>query len=131
MLRILEQKDTSAYETLISGLDLSPYAQLHISEATENDGVKGFIVYSYTPEEVTIHALDDGGDLNQCDGLVRSVLFKAELKGIERAVFLVNEPAMRQRLELLRFVKNDENVLENIANIMDSCKSCKENRTNS
>lgn len=127
MLRILEQTDLAKYSDVTAGLQLSPFDELHISEATENDGVKGFIIYSYTPEAVTIHALDDGGDLNHCDGLVRSVLFKAELKGIGRAVFRIEAPDMRKRLEMLRFVQNGQNVLENIADIMDSCKSCKEN----
>ena len=128
MLRILEQQDDTAYKDLIAGLALPEYAMLHISEAIEPDGVKGYILYSYGREEVTVWALDDGGDLNYCDGLVRSVLFKAELKGLERAVFMVNNDVMRTRLKTLGFVQNDENVLENIADIMDSCKSCKENR---
>lgn len=128
MLRILEQKDLSAYAQLTAELALPSGETLHISEVSEPDGIKGYIAYSYAPERVTVWALDDGGDLNNCDGLVRSVLFKAELKGIERAVFQVSNAVIRSRLELLGFVKNDENVLHNIADIMDSCKSCKENR---
>lgn len=131
MLRILEKTDLSGYQTLVEGLTLPPYTDLHISEATAPDGVKGYIAYSYAPEEVTVWDVRDGGDLNYLDGLVRSVLFKAELKGIERAVFQVNDTTIRERLRILRFVKNDENVLENIADIMDSCKSCRENGTNS
>ena len=128
MLRILEQQDDSAYKDLIAGLALPEYTALHISEAIEPDGVRGYILYSYGREEVTVWALDDGGDLNFCDGLVRSVLFKAELKGLERAVFMVNNEVMQSRLKTLGFVQNDDNVLGNIADIMDSCKSCRENR---
>ncbi len=131
MLRILEQNDLTAYRELLDKLALPPYAELHVSEVTEPDGVKGFIVYDYTPEEVTVHAVEDGGDLNYLDGLVRSVLFKAQLKGISRAVFQVNNETIRHRLQVLKFVENDENVLENIADIMDSCKSCRENGSNS
>ena len=94
---------------------------------TDASEASQFTFSTFTPTFQTIPA---GSDLNQCDGLVRSVLFKAELKGIERAVFRVNKPEMQKRLALLRFVKNDENVLENIASIMDSCKSCGENHTN-
>ena len=130
MLTILEQKDLSRYTGIIAGLQEVSGAALHISELTEPDGVKGYIIYSYQTEQVVIHALDDGGDLNYCDGLVRSVLFKAEMKGLERALFLIPSGRMRERLELLRFVKNDENVLEPISDIMDSCKSCKENPAN-
>ena len=131
MLRILEQNDLTAYRELLDKLSLPPYAELHVSEVTEPDGVKGFIVYDYTPEEVTVHAVEDGGDLNYLDGLVRSVLFKAQLKGLSRAVFQVNNKTIRHRLQVLRFVENDENVLENIADIMNSCKSCRENGSNS
>ena len=127
MLTILEAKDISRYTSLISGLDCP---DVHVSELTEPDGVKGFIVYAYKPEQVEIFAVQDGGDMNYCDGLVRSVLFKAELRGLERAVFHETDPEMRKRLALLRFVKNDENILEPIADIMDSCKSCTENPTN-
>lgn len=131
MLRILEQNDLTAYRELLDKLSLPPDAELHVSEVTEPDGVKGFIVYDYTPEEVTVHAVEDGGDLNYLDGLVRSVLFKAQLKGLSRAVFQVNNETIRHRLQVLKFVENDENVLENIADIMDSCKSCRENGSNS
>ena len=130
MLTILEQKDFSCYTDVISGLDGDLTALLHISELTEPDGVKGYIIYAYQPEQVVICALDDGGDLNYCDGLVRSVLFKAELKGLERAAFRIDSEKMRERLQLLGFVKNNENILEPIADIMDSCKSCKENPAN-
>ena len=130
MLTILEQKDISRYAQIIADLDISG-ENLHVSELTEPDGVKGHIVYAYQPAQVVIYDLNDGGDLNYCDGLVRSVLFKAEMKGLERAEFRITDPKMRQRIELLRFVKSDENILEPIADIMDSCKSCKENPANS
>lgn len=127
MLRILEQKDLSAYEgKLPSGVT----GELHLTEARENDEVLGFIAYAYEPEQVVIYALEDGGDLNQCDGLVRSVLFKAELRGLERAVFALENAEMRQRLTTLKFVKNDENVLENIADVMNNCRNCKGDSAN-
>lgn len=122
MLRILEQKDLSAYE---GKLPAGVTGELHLTEARENDEVLGFIAYAYEPEQVVIYALADGGDLNQCDGLVRSVLFKAELRGLERAAFALEDAEMRQRLATLKFVKNDENVLENIADVMNNCRNCK------
>lgn len=130
MLTILEQKDLSRYAELISNLGDISGLTLHASELTEPDGVKGYILYAYEPEQVLILALNDGGDLNYCDGLVRSVLFKAELRGIERAVFRIDSPEMHRRIKLLRFVKNDGKILYPIADIMDSCKSCKENPAN-
>lgn len=126
MLRILEAKDVSTYETLLSGLPQG----VHVSEAVENDGVKGFIAYAYEPEQVVIYAVNDGQDYNYCDGLVRSVLFKAELKGIERAEFRIDDDNMLARLRTLRLVNNHEKTLENIADIMENCKKCKENTAN-
>ena len=130
MLRILETNDISNYSAILEKLSIPEYADFHISEAKENDGVKGYIIYSYSPEQVTIYDIDDGHDYNYCDGLVRSVLFKAELKGIEKAIFLVENPEMWKRLALLRFVQNDKNVIENISDIMENCKKCKENPAN-
>lgn len=127
MLRILEQTDLSAYE---GKLPAGVSGELHLTEARENDEVLGFIAYAYEPEHVVIYALEDGGDLNQCDGLVRSVLFKAELRGLERAVFAVENAEMMRRLAILKFVKNDENMLENIADIMDNCRNCKGDSVN-
>lgn len=129
MLRILEQKDLSAYEEQLSPL-VTGTEGLHLTEAKENDDVKGFIAYAYESEQVVIYALDDGGDLNYCDGLVRSVLFKAELRGLERAVFQVEGAAILKQLKTLGFVKNDEKILENIADIMGNCRKCGENPAN-
>lgn len=129
MLRILEQKDLSAYGELLASLEHMP-EELHLTEAKENDAVKGYIAYAYEPEQVIIYAVNDGGDLNDCDGLVRSVLFKAELKGIERAVFQIKDAAMLERLVILKFVQNDENTLENIASVMENCRNCKESQAN-
>lgn len=127
MLRILEQKDLSAYEGLLAGI---PMEGLHLTEAKENDAVMGYIAYAYAPEQVVIYAVDDGGDLNYCDGLVRSVLFKAELKGIEQAVFQIEDDAMLKRLATLGFVKNNEKMLENIADVMGNCRKCGEKPAN-
>ena len=129
MLTILEQKDLSRYAQLLAGQDM-PAGMLHVSELTEPDGVKGFILYAYEAAQVVILALDDGGDLNYCDGLVRSVLFKAELRGIEQALFCLEDAAMLERLRTLRFIQNDEKVLNPIADIMESCKNCRDNPAN-
>ena len=114
----------------MENISVPEYEEFHISEAKENDEVKGYIIYSYAPEQVTIYDVNDGHDLNYCDGLVRSVLFKAELKGIEKAVFLVDNPEMLKRLALLRFVQDDKNTIENISDLMQNCEKCKENPAN-
>ena len=128
MLQIIETTDFSAYTELLAGLSLP--AGFHLTEAREDDTVRGYIIYAYEPEQVVIYAVDDGHDLNFCDGLVRSVLFKAELRGIERAAFLVQDAAMLERLRMLHFIQNNENILQNIADIMENCKNCRDNPAN-
>ncbi|MBR3631400.1 MAG: hypothetical protein IKN55_13145 [Oscillospiraceae bacterium] len=128
MLSIVETKDFSAYTELLAGLSLPE--DFHLTEVQEDDTVRGYIIYAYEPEQVVIYALQDGHDLNYCDGLVRSVLFKAELRGIERAAFRITDSAMLERLKMLRFIQNDENILQRIADVMENCKNCRDNPAN-
>lgn len=138
MLEILEQKNPENYQEIlkeirsrknprISGLE---DAEIHISEAIENQDVKGWILYAYQSGQVIIYEVSDGGDWNQCDGLVRSVLFKAQLRGINQAWFLEENPVMIQRLAKLGFMKNNQKKLNNIMDVMENCKKCKENPAN-
>ncbi|MBR1529047.1 MAG: hypothetical protein IJ642_07075 [Oscillospiraceae bacterium] len=131
MLRILEQKNFTAYQNQIQNLNLPEPAELHLSEALDDENaVKGWILYAYQPERIVIYSLDDGNDWNYCDGLVRSVLFKAQLRGIEKAVFEIADQTVFARLKTLGFVKNDNKILENISEVMENCKKCKENPAN-
>lgn len=128
MLKILEQTNLEPYREIMDGIQSEH--QLYLTEAMEGEQVTGYIVYAYEPEQVAVYAVDDGGDLYLCDGLVRSVLFKGLLRGLNRAVFRLTDVGMMEKMRTLRFVKNDENSLENIAGIMDNCKSCKESQGN-
>ena len=131
MLRILEQKNFDAYQQMIQNLNISAEFPLHLTEALDDENqVKGYILYAYQPEAVFIYALDDGHDWNYCDGLVRSGLFKAQLRGLEKAIFQISDSAMQERLVKLGFVKNSQNILENISEVMENCKKCKENTAN-
>ncbi len=128
MLKILEQPNTAPYQEIFDGIRTD--YPLYLTEAMDGDKVTGYIVYAYEPEQVAVHALDDGGDLMLCDGLVRSVLFKGLLRGLNKGVFRVTDASMMEKIRTLRFVKSDKIVLENIAEIMDNCKSCKESQRN-
>ncbi len=128
MLKILEQQDTAPYRQILDGIG-TPY-RLYLTEAMDGDQVTGYIIYAYEPDAVVVHVVDDGGDLMLCDGLVRSVLFKGMLRGLNRGVFRLTDGAMMAKMQTLRFVKNDGNALENIAEIMDNCKSCRESHGN-
>jgi len=126
MLQIVEQKDLSSYAELIHALRVPEGTKLYLTEALDGGVVTGYIVYAYEPDRVAIYAVDDGGDLYLCDGLVRSVLFKAELRGLERAVYYVQNTAMMERICSLRLAQKNSGILENIHEIMESCKKCKE-----
>ncbi|MDE7121388.1 MAG: hypothetical protein K2O42_04425 [Oscillospiraceae bacterium] len=119
MLEILEQRNHENYQEILKKMNIHPEnSEIHISEAIENQQVKGWILYAYQPEQVIIYEVSDGGDWNQCDGLVRSVLFKAQLRGIQQAWFLEENPAMIQRLAKLGFMKNNQKKLDNIMNCL-------------
>lgn len=128
MLKILEQTNHEPYRAVLDAIR-SEYP-LYLTEAMEGEQVIGYIVYAYEPDAVAVHAIQDGGDLMLCDGLVRSVLFKGLLRGLNRGVFRLQDTAMMERMEKLRFVKNNQNTLDDIAEIMDNCKSCKDARRN-
>ncbi len=128
MLKILEQTNHEPYRALLDTIR-SEYP-LYLTEAMDGEQVTGYIVYAYEPDAVAVHAVDDGGDLMLCDGLVRSVLFKGLLRGLNRGVFRLQDTAMLDKMRTLRFVNNEQNTLENIAEIMDNCKSCRESRGN-
>lgn len=133
MLEILEQKHPENYRENLDKIREIPgmeFAEIHISEAIEENQVKGWILYAYQPEQVIIYEVSDNGDWNQCDGLVRSVLFKAQLRGINQAWFLVEDPEMNGRLAKLGFMKNNQKKLKNIMDVMENCKKCKENPAN-
>ena len=128
MLKILEQTNHEPYRAVLDTI-CSEYP-LYLTEAMDGEQVTGYIVYAYEPDAVAVHAVDDGGDLMLCDGLVRSVLFKGLLRGLNKGVFRLQDAAMLDKMRTLRFVNNGQNTLENIAEIMDNCKSCRESRGN-
>lgn len=128
MLKILEQTNHEPYRAVLDAIQ-SEYP-LYLTEAMDGEQVTGFIVYAYEPDAVAVHAVDDGGDLYLCDGLVRSVLFKGLLRGLNKGIFRLTDDEAMQKMAKLRFVKNNQNTLENIEEIMDNCKSCGESRRN-
>ena len=125
MLKIIEQKDKNAYAALRA--EFPAHVLLHITEAVEDSGaVSGYIAYAYEPEQVVIYAVEDGGDPDACDGLVRSVLFKAELRGLERAAFAMDEPPAH--LRQLGFVRNDEKHLKILRKLWKVAKNVRKSR---
>ncbi len=115
MLEILEQKDTADYTTLLE--EISADAPVHVVESMSEDQVTGYAVFSYHPDAVTLYRCEAGKDMVLFDGIVRSVLFKAAMRGINRAVFQFEHPW----LVSLRFAQPDANVCEDINALLSCC----------
>lgn len=122
MLEIQEKFDTVGYESIIEAAGVN---NVHITEALDRGRVTGFIAYSYESERTVVYDFDDDGDLMLCDGLVRSVMFKSCLKGIETMVFELPQGKSTASLVKLKFLAEGEKVCENLDGFMNSCESCK------
>ncbi len=122
MLEIQEKFGTEGYEKIA---EKAYGVQLHITEALEGKNVTGYIAYAYGNEKTIVYGLDDGGDLMLCDGLVRSVMFKSVLKGIEHLLFDIQEECSFENLKKLKFLKDDSRMCSDLSGFMNSCQSCK------
>ena len=99
-------------------------SDLRISANQARKIQKPFFAKRLFPDFVEIFDFSDGGDLDVCDGIIRSVLFKACLKGIDNAVFKIDDINKINKLKKLNFVKNDNKILNYLSNFMNSCKNC-------
>ena len=101
MLEIQEKFDVSGYENLVARAGVK---NLHITEALDRGNVSGFIAYAYDAEKTIVYDYSDSGDIMLCDGLVRSVMFKSVLKGIETMEFILGEENKYENLIKLKFL---------------------------
>lgn len=124
MLEIQERFDTEGYEAVT---EIAAGADIHITEALDHGQVTGFIAYSYGRAKTTVYAYEDGGDLMLCDGLVRSVMFKSVLKGIEKMEFDLKDNADYDNLRRLRFLTGDSRICGDLSSFMNGCEHCKNN----
>lgn len=121
MLQIIKKDGTDGYEKILSELSLDKNSNVKISEAVNGDEVNGFGIYEFTPEAEIIYMISDGGDLMLADGILRSILFLAALKGIEKAVFENQSDNIAKRLGIIK----DGNILEPISDIFGGCENCR------
>ena len=122
MLEIQERFDTAGYEHIIAAAGIN---NVHITEALDGNRAVGYIAYAYEAERNVVYDFDDGGDLMLCDGLVRSVMLKSAMKGIETMTF---EPAEKDKLASLvklHFLAEGSNVCENVDGFLNACEHCK------
>ena len=123
MLQIIKRENVNGYEGVLDELSLSGDENVRISEAVDGEKVDGYGVYAIFPEYIAIYKISDGGDLMLADGILRSILFLAAMKGIERAEFYNGSEDFARRLGMIK----DGTVLEPISDVFDGCQSCKHN----
>ncbi len=121
MLQILKKDGADGYEKILNDLGLDKNPNVRISEAVDGEKVTGFGMYELSPEQITVYMISYNDDLILGDGILRSVLFLAAMKGIEKAVFENGSEALPKRLKLIK----DGNVLEPVSEIFGGCESCK------
>ena len=125
MLEIQEKFDISGYGEI---KDRAGIKNLHVTEALNGEEITGFIAYAYDSDRTFVYDYDDGGDIMLCDGLVRSVMFKSVLKGIETLEFALDDSEKYKNLIKLKFLAENENICGNLNSFMNGCENCKNNK---
>ena len=125
MLEIQEKLTSDGYDELRKA---AGSAELHITEALDRNEVIGFIAYSYGAEKTVVYDYDDCGDIMLCDGLVRSVMLKSVLKGINHMLFELPDDTKYENLRKLRFISADSRQCGDLERFMNGCQHCKNNK---
>lgn len=88
----------------------------------EKEEVIGHAIYVEKEDIIEIYEVDCNPDLYLYDGIVRTILFKGMLKGINKAEYNLKDMT---KIYKLRLSDKDSNKLSSIESIMNSCKNCK------
>lgn len=126
MLEILQAKNKENYREKISQLNLD-FKSAFVVEATDEGNSLGYGIYHFAVDEdytpiVEIDYVFDNSDILLLDGIIRSVLFLAMMRNVDKAKFGL---AQTDEIAKLGFVQNNYNYLDSIAKFMSKCKSCK------
>lgn len=121
MLEIIKQDNKEGYLEIIDGMGLSQ-GSVRVSEAKDGETVTGYGIYEFLDDRIVIHKISPESDLVLFDGIARSIMFLAVLKGIECAEF--GETTLKNA-RLLRYIKESETALEPISTIFNGCENCK------
>ncbi len=122
MLQILQTRHIENYTELLCRLGLEG-KQANVVEAAENDRITGIGVYRMTEDGVAIEYAEYN-DFLLADGIVRSILFLAYMRGAVSAY--VNQEDKRLLSDCLKLRLCDESGrLENISSVLGGCESCK------
>lgn len=124
MLQILQTRHIENYSDIINKLGIESDT-VSVAEATEQDKVTGFGIYYIDFDKMSVvirYAKYD--DLMLADGIYRSILFLAMMKGIEKAEFVLDDEKLSGDVKKLHLA--DENMkIESISEMLDGCKNCK------
>ena len=120
MLQIIKKDGVDGYESIIRDLGADP-DNVSVSEAVDGENVNGYGIYNIAPDAMTVYKISYGDDLMLADGILRSVLFLAALKGVEKALLLNGSEALAKKLGMIK----EGNILEPISDIFGGCESCK------
>lgn len=124
MLQILKQENKQGYSQRLTELGLDP-EKISISEATDGGNVTGFGIYEFSGDSIVIHCIEPQNDLVLFDGIARSVMFLAVLKGIEKAEYRGDT---RKNAALLKFISDEKPYIQPISSIFNGCEGCRHNK---
>lgn len=121
MLEIHQKKDISGYEGYLRKINANANDIL-IVEAFDKKNVIGFCIFSYEKDCVNLYQIEYGDDKYLFDGIVRAVLFKASMIGIDKAKYYFEDLSL---LKKFGTVDKEGNCLSCIQNVMNGCNNCK------
>ncbi|MBE6845412.1 MAG: hypothetical protein E7508_06845 [Ruminococcus sp.] len=124
MLEIHERQDTIGYENIVATI-LSE--NIHIVESKNGESTNGYGVYSVGENGLSIHDYESG-EWDIIDGIIRTILFKGMLGGINRCEFQVRDVEKQQKLTKLGFINEESKTIEDINDFMSNCKKCKHSK---
>lgn len=120
MLEIHERHDTLGYENVINTI-LSE--NVKIVESKNGNETNGYGIYSIGENGIAIHDYSSP-ELEIVDGIIRTILFKGMLGGINRCDFQVRDVDKQEKLIKLGFISENLKSIENINEFMSTCKHC-------
>ena len=122
MLEIHERTDTKGYEDKVQNIN-SEF--VHVVESINGESVNGYGIYSIDENGLKIYDFD-GEKWDITDGVIRTILFKGMLGGLNRCEFFISDAEKNKKLKTLGFVKDGVNSIDDINDFMSNCKKCKE-----
>ena len=125
MLEIHERNDTNGYEAVVGSIT---NGTVHIVESLNKGDVNGYGVYTTdgTADAQHIVIYDySGEEWDIIDGVIRTILFKGMLGGINKCDFRISDNDKMAKLTKLGFITADRLSIDDINDFMSGCKSCK------